>query len=81
MTKRESLTESMRRLSDIVNEAEQVNEIDILRNPRDAIKGAAKELGSRVGTELGKRFKGGQASKTANYYSSSSRRCNGISAC
>jgi len=61
MTKRESLTESMRRLSNIVNEAEQVNEIDILRNPRDAIKGAAKELGSRVGTELGKRFKGGQA--------------------
>ena len=55
MTKRETLTESMRRLSNIVNEAELVNEIDIrdiLTNPRKAAKNAASDVGSSVGKAL-----------------------------
>jgi len=50
MSKRETLTENMRRLSDIVNEAEQVNEIDFdLRNPRDALKTGAEAFGRELG--------------------------------
>lgn len=49
MSKRESLTESMRRLSNIVNEAEQLNE-----DPRDAIAKVIQGAGDEFAKTTGK---------------------------
>jgi len=55
MTKKETLTESMRRLSDIVNEAEQLNEIDF--NPREILKRGATAVGKKAGEWTANRLK------------------------
>jgi len=66
MSKKETLTESMRRLSNIVNEAEQVNELDILRNPRKAGKDAAEQLGGVFGRILKRHFRAADQRRVAN---------------
>jgi len=63
---KETLTESMRRLSNIVNEAEQVNELDILTNPRKAMKGAAERVGGVFGRILARHFRAADQRRVAN---------------
>lgn len=63
MTKKETLTESMRRLSNIVDEAEQVNELDF--NPRKIAKDAAGALGSLAANIIKRHFKAAEKRRVA----------------
>lgn len=64
MTTKETLTENMRRLSNIVNEAEQVNELDF--NPRQIARDAAGALGSALAKYFKRHFDAADAKKLAN---------------
>jgi hypothetical protein len=73
MSKRESLTESMRRLSNIVNEAEQLNE-DPRKWAADTIQGAGKTAAGVLGKTAGEFAANRLKAKRDKQVSNSSRR-------
>ena len=65
MTKRETLTENMRRLSNIVNEAEQLDEVDIKDLITKGIQGGAEGAASVLGRFFARHFKAADQRRVA----------------